>query len=69
MVKWAVLASGSQTTIDFVNDNVVSELGSLVTTILGWVTSNQLLMVFITFSMISIGFALIRKLKGVIRIH
>lgn len=68
MVKWALL-DGAVPTIDYVNDSVVSELGTLVTTIFGWVTANPLLTVFLTFSMISIGFALIRKLKGVVRIH
>lgn len=65
-----VLATGGSTSsIDYVNEEVVSELGSLVTTIFGWVTANPILTVFLTMSMIAIGFVIIGWLKGVVKLH
>lgn len=64
------LISGSSTTtaIDYVNEDVVEELGGLISTIFGWVTANPILTVFLTMSLISIGFVLIGWLKGVVRL-
>lgn len=65
-----VLTSGaSNTTIDYVNDTVVSEIGSLVTTVFSWITANPILTVFLTCSMISIAFWLIAQLKGVVKLR
>lgn len=66
-------AVGSGTTstpsIDYVNDDVVGEIGGLISTIFGWITANPLLTVFLTMSMIAIGFVIIGWLKGVVKLH
>lgn len=61
--------SSNTPTIDYVNDDVVSEIGGLISSIFGWITANPLLTVFLTMSMIAIGFVVIGWLKGVVKLH
>lgn len=72
LAKLFMVGSGGTTTtptIDYVNDDVVSEIGGLISSIFGWITSNPLLTVFLTMSMIAIGFVVIGWLKGVVKLH
>lgn len=69
LLQMLPVATVSAPEIDYVNDTVVSEIGGLVTTIFGWVTANPILTIFLTMSMISIGFVLIGWLKGVVKLH
>lgn len=64
-----VLGSGSSTpTFDYVNEDVISSIGELVTTVLGWITANPILAIFFTMTMLSLAFVVIGWLKGVIRL-
>lgn len=53
---------------DYYDSNLVTKIGQLVTTVLGWVTSNPILALFFTLTMISFAFVIISWLKGVIRV-
>ena len=57
---------GTSETVQYINTDIVQQLGTFVTTIFGWVTSNPLFMVFLTVSLIGLGFGIVRKLKGVV---
>lgn len=63
-----VLGSTTPSLSDYYDTNFVTKIGQLVTTILGWVTSNPILALFFTMTMISFGFVIISWLKGVIRV-
>ena len=67
---YAILGSGSETTpaFEYVNEDVINSIGDLVTTVLGWVTSNPILAIFFTMTMLSLAFVVIGWLKGVIRL-
>lgn len=68
MALYKLLAT-STTSIDYVNDAVVDDIGSLITKVFSWVTGNPILTVFLTMSMISIAFVIIGWLKGVVKLH
>lgn len=54
---------------DYYDTQFVTKIGTLVTTVLGWCTSNPILALFFTMTMISFAFVIISWLKGVIRVH
>lgn len=54
---------------DYIDSGLITKLGNLVTSILGWCTSNPILALFFTVSFVFMGFGIIAKLKGVIRVR
>ena len=69
---YALLDTGSgttsTTTFNYVNEDVLDQIGTVITKILGWCTSNSLLAIFLTLSMLGVGFCVIGWIKGVIRL-
>lgn len=66
-----ILSSGSSTSpslADYYDSNLVDKIGQLVTTVLGWITTNPILALFFTMTMISFAFVVIGWLKGAIRL-
>lgn len=67
---YAILNAGNSTdpTFNYVNEDVLDQIGTVITKILSWCTSNSLLAIFLTLSMLGVGFAVISWIKGVIRL-
>lgn len=57
----------AESTVTYIDSGVITELGSFITTAFGWITANAYLKVFFTFTVIGIGFGVIRKLKGTVK--
>lgn len=47
-----------------INDQVVDDIGDILTTVLGWITSNSILTLFLTLSFVGIGIGVFRSLKS-----
>ena len=62
-----VLHALATTTTTYIDSGIISELGSFITTAFGWITANDYLKVFFTFTVIGLGFGIIRKLKGTVK--
>lgn len=60
-----LLATGTTTT--YFDSTVISEIGNFITTAFGWITANDMLKVFFTFTLIGLGFGVIRRLKGTVK--
>lgn len=63
-----VLGTSTPSLSDYYDSNLVTKIGQLVTTVLGWITSNPILALFFTMSMIGFAFVVIGWLKGAIRL-
>lgn len=68
---YAILNGGTSSadpTFNYVNEDVLDQIGTVITKILSWCTSNSLLAIFLTLSMLGVGFCVIGWIKGVIRL-
>lgn len=65
----AIATTSSSTSLaDYYDSTLVTKIGTLITTVLGWITSNPILALFFTMSMIGFAFVVIGWLKGAIRL-
>ena len=73
MIPYILLTSGSgssdPTLANYIDTGLISKIGTMITTIVGWITSNPVLALFFTVSFVFLGFKLIGKLKGVMKVH
>lgn len=51
------------TSNSLINSDVVSDIGTIMTTVTGWITSNPILTLFLTLSFVGIGIGVFRSLK------
>ena len=51
------------TSTSIIDSDVISDIGSLLTTVTGWLTSNPILKVFLTVTLAGIGIGFFRGLK------
>ena len=55
------------TSSSVIDQNIITEIGQLVTTVTGWLTSNSILLIFLTVSLAGIGITMFKRLKGTVR--
>lgn len=64
-MPYMLVLSGSSSSM--INSNVVTDIGTILTQVITWITGNQFLLVFFTFSLIGVGISIFRSLKGAIK--
>lgn len=46
-----------------IDNQVVTDIGSIMSTVTGWITTNPILVIFLTLSFVGIGIGVFRSLK------
>lgn len=70
MLPYIMLSSGGEQSLaNYIDTGLITKIGTMITTIVGWITSNPVLALFFTVSFVFLGFKLIGKLKGLMKVH
>lgn len=65
MALYALL-SGS-TASSFIDSQILTDIGTLLTSIMGWITANTYLVVFFTIGLVAAGIGIFKALKRAVR--
>ena len=55
------------TSSSFIDSQILTDIGTLLTTIMGWITANSYLVVFFTIGLVGAGIGIFRALKRSVR--
>ena len=56
------------TSSSLINSQFITDMGTILTDIIGWITANSYLSIFLTAGLISLGLHLFVNLKGAVRV-
>lgn len=60
---YALLTSSSS----FIDSQILTDIGTLLTSIMGWITANTYLVVFFTIGLVAAGIGIFKALKRAVR--
>lgn len=55
------------TSSSFIDSQILTDIGTLLTSIMGWITANTYLVVFFTIGLVGAGIGIFRRLKRTVR--
>lgn len=61
-----VLGNG-ETTSSFINSQILTDIGTLLNSVMGWITDNSYLVIFFTIGLVGAGIGIFRRLKKTVR--
>lgn len=65
MALYALLTGN--TTTSFINSQILEDIGSLLTAVMGWITANTYLVIFFTIGLVGAGIGIFRRLKKTVK--
>lgn len=65
MALYALLNAG--TSSSFIDSQILTDIGTLLTAVMGWITANTYLVVFFTIGLVGAGIGIFRRLKKTVR--